>query len=117
MSYGIYFETILNKHTQIYEKVLTIDRMPTGALASLVSLINSPRVSEFKINNSPYNCPCKYVINNDDFSNYLTENDIPFLFSFLHSNGYTIDTNLTQMLLKSKIQTPDKKLICMFSNI
>ena len=47
--------------------------------------------------------------------------DIPSIFSYLSSNGYTVDTQLTKMLFKSDVVngssqnrlSGNKKMICM----
>ena len=41
----------------------------------------------------------------------MDPNDIPDLFTFLMENGYTINTQLTQMMQTSNVKM-DKEIIC-----
>jgi hypothetical protein len=66
----------------------------------------------------------KPVMNNTD--TFMTAEDIPALFSYLETNGYTIDRTLTHMLIDSKINlvigsvsncrySGNRQMVCMFS--
>ena len=50
--------------------------------------------------------------NNCNNGNIMNETHIPELFSFLISNGYTIDTGLTKLLNKNEIKMNDDKVLC-----
>jgi len=64
----------------------------------------------------------KPVMNNTD--TFMTVEDIPALFSYLETNGYTIDRSLTNILIDSKINIggasackyfSKRQMVCMFS--
>ena len=52
-------------------------------------------------------CPCSRY--------WLTSENIPNLYMFLTSNNYIINTNLTEMVIKTGITQYARQLICMFS--
>jgi hypothetical protein len=109
-SYTFSVEPYLNTFTKQYENIITIDKMPAGPLASLVTHYNSPKLSPFQISDN--NC-CKYAIRRytNRESCFLTAEDAPSLLSYLTANGYTIDTNITKIIQRADISRV-KKMIC-----
>ena len=106
--------------SQCYINIITMNLPPRGPLAKLVRRVQIYPLSPFKqpgncgriqtcglglrslrflenFNSSSYN-------NNYICSDLMTLDEIPDLFSYLLSNGYTIDTKITKMLNESSIR-------------
>jgi hypothetical protein len=111
-SYTLSIEPYLNTFTKQYENIIVIDKMPKGPLAELVSHVKSPRLSPFT---EPHtnNC-CKYAIRRhyNRENNFLTSDDVPSLLSYLSTNGYTINTEITKIVQKTNLNK--KKFVCVF---
>ena len=115
-----YLEPILDSYSQTYINVITLSGMPEGPLGQMVKLISLPKLSPFK--DMPSNTTfrnsigfgCTYVLMKYPKQNfgstikcadaYMTADDIPALFSYLKTNHYHIDTDLTKMMNKSRAQ-------------
>ena len=124
---ALYLEPHLNTFYKSYHNIITLNAMPTGPLSNLVSSISSPKLSPFHDYTSFSSHPqCTFVLQrypnnsssspkNPDF--FMGADDIPSVFSYLQQNGYTIDTNLTKLILKTNISTggnlnASRKIIC-----
>ena len=135
----LYLEPILNTYYKTYQNIITLSAMPAGPLADLVTTISTAKLSPFQeagAFSTPgmYSGNCTYVLlrypkkscgggvslKNTDY--FMGADDIPSVFGYLQSNGYTIDTALTKMLYKSKVVvggvsetrvSGDRKMICM----
>jgi hypothetical protein len=111
-------ETILDQKDRTYKKVLTLDKIPSGALSKIVKTIRTPKLSEFKYDIIQSD-KCKNILYNNN--EYMTLRDIPYVYAFLKKNGYTIDTEYTK-LMKQAVTDGDindsinnsGKIICMF---
>ena len=90
-----------------YLDVLTLNRMPEGPLATMVKQIRTQDLSIFEqgLNKNP----CKYALFDPATNLYMVKDDIPFIFSYLADNGYTIDTQMTKLY-----KVHSKTLICLF---
>jgi hypothetical protein len=109
--------------------------MPTGNLTHIVKRIRSPRLSHFDTHGSSGDnggnggnggngdccgsgsgyTPCIFAIFHPNHKNkLLTVDELPDLMTFLVDNGYTIDTSITKMLMKSNVK-PSNDLICYVS--
>lgn len=133
-SFTLYLEPILNTFHKTYQNVITLNVMPTGPLQNMVSTISTAKLSPFQqpsVLAGPYH-NCKYVLlrypkNGGGHSalksaaNFMGSDDIPSVISYLQNNGYTIDTNITNMLNKSRITiggvsetglSGDRRMIC-----
>jgi hypothetical protein len=122
MMYSLVGAPFYDERHQCYKKIIRINKFPTGALKQLVKRIRSPRLSRFDVydgytcgnscNSNTFNPPCIYVVCNPNAPNhFLTVDELPDLMTFLVNNGYTIDTSITKMLMKSKVK-PSNELIC-----
>jgi hypothetical protein len=120
-----------NSYSQCYLNVLSINIEPQGPLKKFVRRINFPKLSSYKIssscnpinncglvltnftiNNSINCCNNNYNYNSKNYSNdLLTPNNIPELISFLLSNGYQIETQITNMLQNSQVKFSNNKLV------
>jgi hypothetical protein len=119
-SFSLYLEPVLNSYWKTYMQVITLNIIPDGPLHDLVMSISFPKLSSFQEapGNSPLfrgsNCvPClmRYPITSIGGSGaafrmgdaFMGADDIPSVFSFLQSNGYTIQTQLTSMLTEGPV--------------
>ena len=124
MMYSIVGAPFYDERNQCYKKIIRINKMPTGNLTHIVKRIRSPRLSHFDTYDGYGDCcggsgsnntPCIFAIFNPNHKNkLLTVDEIPDLMTFLVDNGYTIDTSITKMLMKSNVK-PSNDLICYVS--
>ena len=108
--------------SQCYLNIVTMNLPPRGPLLKLTRRVKLYPLSEFK---EPGNCTrlqsCGlglrsmrllygfgggggYNNNSSSCSHLMTVDEVPDLFSFLLSNGYTIDTSITKMMNQSSIR-------------
>ena len=133
----MYLEPFLNSYTKNYQNIITFSDIPDGPLANMVTMISSPKLSQFQylnngnnVNNCIYvllrypkqSCGGNGAIKHPDF--FMGAHDIPSIFGYLRTNGYSIDTETTKMMNKSRVLiggvsdtrfSGDRKMICMFS--
>jgi len=124
-TFVLYLEPILNPYYKAYQNVITLDRMPDGPLAELVTIVNLPKLSPFQeagVFSSPnfgraVGGSCVHVLMRYKNTNigttqgfnwkttdaFMCADDIPSVFGYLKANGYKIDTDTTKMLFKSKV--------------
>ncbi len=135
--YSIVGAPFYDERNQCYKKIIRINKMPNGNLTQIVKRIRSPRLSHFDTygcsggsgdsggnggngdccgsGSNGFNPPCIFAIFNPNHKNkLLTVDEIPDLMTFLVDNGYTIDTSITKMLMKSNVK-PSNDLICYVS--
>ena len=98
---ALYLEPILDPKTNEYANVIIINEYPEGPLRNLVKQTRLPEVSQFK---KTMTAKCKYILVDPD-NQYM---EIPFLFSYLHTNGYRIEYEQTKLY-------KNPYLICMIS--
>jgi hypothetical protein len=99
--YEIKLDDLLVQRDKCYRKVLTINKMPDGPLSALVKTTKREKLSVFKQSCSPCakNDACmNVIINPSDKGEYLFEEDLAELMTFLVENGYTIDTKLSKLM-------------------
>lgn len=93
---------------QQYTKILCINTVPVaGALAARVKTVRPPRLSGLCVIG---NNKCIHVITSSAsagtcsaaaaYCDYMTPEQLPELFAFLVTNGYTVDTGLTKLAAK-----------------
>lgn len=105
--------------SQCYLNIVTMNLPPRGPLSQLTRRIKLYPLSEFK---EPSNCTrlqtCGFGLRSlrfvTDFMGYgkngytcsdlMTVDEVPDLFTFLLSKGYTIDTRITKMMNQSSIR-------------
>ena len=104
MNIALYLEPILDPLSQEYINILTVDSYPEGPLKDFVKQKRLPELSPFKKTSTTQ---CKYVLVHPD-TNYMENKDIPFLFSCLQKNGYTIEYQQTKLYTHPN-------LVCIFS--
>ena len=102
MVIALYLEPILDPLSREYTDVLTVDTYPEGPLKDFVKQKRLPELSEFKKTST---AKCKYVLVHPDTNEYM---ELPFLFSYLQANGYTIEYQMTKLYKKPNV-------VCLFS--
>jgi len=104
LSTAIYLEN------EQYKKIIVINENPQGNLQTLVKNLPNKKNSPFQ-SNIPCSTCIHGILNPNNTSELLCFKDIAYLFTFLSTNGYTIQYDLTKILLKSQINN----LICYIS--
>ena len=110
-TYSILSVPFYDTTRQQYTKILCINTVPVvGALATRVKTVRPPRLSGLCSDNGGVgNNRCIHVITSSASSagaccasgaDYITPEQLPELFAFLVSNGYTVDTALTKLAAK-----------------
>tara|TARA_Y100001970_G_scaffold294056_2_gene446336 strand:+ start:1534 stop:1899 length:366 start_codon:yes stop_codon:yes gene_type:complete len=98
---------------QCYRKILVINKEPDGPLRKICTRIKNTPPSPFK---APSVCctqpTCIWVVGTPN--NYMCIDELPNLFQFLIENGYTINTQITEMMERSVVKM-DGNLICFIS--
>ena len=123
-----YLEPILNPYNKVYQNVITLSCMPEGPLKDLVITKSFQKLSPFQQGPTTHRDQCMYVLsrypkkstpfnmgNNDTFMN---GEDVPSLLSYLSTNGYKVESDLTRLIFDSNIKNTMnnsqryRKLIC-----
>jgi len=99
--------------------------MPDGPLGNMVSRQSFPKLSPFQENNQTMRDQCIYTLlryskertepNMKNREIFMNGEDVPSLFSYLSSNGYTIESDLTRLMFDSDLKNASpryRKLIC-----
>jgi hypothetical protein len=102
MVIALYLEPILDPLSKEYANVLTVDTYPEGPLKDFVKQKRLPELSEFKKTSTT---KCKYVLVHPDTNEYM---ELPFLFSYLQANGYTIEYQMTKLYKQPNV-------VCLFT--
>lgn len=110
-TYQLTSEVYLDKQNKCYKKIITINTSPDDPiLNNIVKTVRREKLSEFQGYGNPCNCykHCLYaILHPKNLRNFLCLDDIAELFTFLTTNGYTIDTSISKLLLKK-----NKDIIC-----
>jgi hypothetical protein len=119
-TFTITSQPFYDEYNQCYKNILTINTEPQGPLRKFVKRINFPRLSQFQREGPCNEIPkCGLVLyglssNVNCFKgngcNIMTPNNILDLTSFLLSNGYQIETQITNMLNQSEVKLTNSKL-------
>lgn len=117
-TFTITSQPFYDEYNQCYKNIMMINVEPQGPLRRLVRRIKLPKLSPFQ-REGPCNPIAKcglalqelnYPGCNKSGCNLMTPNEIPNLISFLQSNGYQFETQITNMLNQSEIKLTDKRL-------
>jgi len=103
-------------YNQCYKNILMVNIEPQGPLRRLVRRIQLPRLSPFQKEGPCYSVQkCGLAIHSlselTNGCNLMTPDEIPGLISFLQSNGYQIETQITNMLNQSEVKINNKRLV------
>lgn len=110
----LYLEPILDPYQNIYLHVLTLSNIPKGPISTITRQIKVPKLSPFQTSTN-----CIYVlINSTNFNNWMVEDDIPSVLSYLQLNNYKIETEYTEIMIRSSSSSSsrNRKIICVFSS-
>jgi len=124
-TYVLYKQPFLDRFSQCYRNIVTINLIPQGPLRAFVGRAEFPPLSSFKESFCNRRL-CGLVLRsirdgygngygNGDGCSFMSVDEIPDLFAFLLSNGYIIDTQLTKMINKEQFQSSEREIICFFS--
>lgn len=133
-SFVLYLEPIRISLQKTYQDIITVSTIPAGPLSNMVKPMSFEKLSPFQQTGALFNgFGCTNVLlrypkgnaNGLSIKNheiYMTKDDIPSVFSYLQSNGYTVDTNMTKLMFKSRVSmggvsetrlSGDRRMICM----
>ena len=118
MSYMLSSQVYLDRHeyNHPYKNIIIINKMPPPGtpLAKIVRRVVNPPLSHFeKFDANRKHCIYALLSLDERKCNQLMEDtEVADLFAFLLENSYTIDTSLTKMMNKSRIQSSQNKLLC-----
>jgi len=107
-TYSILSVPFYDARLQQYTKILCINAVPVvGPLAARVKTVRPPRLSGLSAPQNPCNCihalfgssACGSSLGGSSLG-ALTPDDLPELFAFLATNGYTVDLGLTKLAAK-----------------
>lgn len=126
-SFTIYIEPYLDTYNKEYLNIITVDKMPPGPLAQLITHTNPSKLSPFQTH-CAFSNNCIMAISRyynksqcKKGNRFLLAEDIPSLFSYLQTNGYTIDNTTTKIIQRSNINIGNtfcdtkKKMVCVVS--
>jgi hypothetical protein len=126
-TYSILSVPFYDARLQQYTKILCINAAPVGPLAARVKTVRPPRLSGLSApQNHPCNCLhalCCSSLCCSSLSalsalggSFLTPDDLPELFAFLATNGYTVDLGLTKLAAKHPSSGANAhSLVCLIS--
>ena len=108
-----------------YTNIVVINSIPEGPLRMFVRRVQLPRLSPFHTNhtnntnnNQSYGssrtraCALALVLPLAAENRFVNVNDIPYLFQFLTTNGYKIDSNITNMMNRSDVRLSNETILC-----
>jgi hypothetical protein len=133
-TFVMYLELIRININKTYQHIITVNTIPPGPLADMVKPMSFDKLSQFQQRGPNYdgfgctNVLLRYPkhagaissIKNGDY--FMTTDDIPSVLSYLQTNGYTVDTNMTKLMFKSRVTmggvsesrlSGDRRMICM----
>jgi hypothetical protein len=119
-TFTINTQPYLDEYNQCYKNILMVNPIPEGPLRLFTRRIKLPRLSPFERDGPCYrvqNCGLAlHSLRENNMCrskcNLMTPDEIPELISFLSSNGYQIDTQLTNMLNKSEVKLSNSRIVC-----
>lgn len=127
-TFTIVSQPYYDRYSKQYQNILLVNVVPEGPLGAFIRRLQLPRLYKEGSNyNGLEDCglaivnlfPSHSFSNGNSNSNklkngLLTPNEIPDLYSFLTSNGYQIETQLTNMMNQSAVKiTPGRQIVCM----
>lgn len=91
---------------QCYKQIITIHPQPQGALLQITRRIPPSKLSPFKHYSQCSIYPqCFYAVMNPTRPcDFLTVEELPLFFGFLSKEGYSIDNQLTKLMMKANTQ-------------
>lgn len=118
-TFTISTQPFYDEYNKCYKNILTCNVEPSGPLKQFVRKLRLPKLSPFQVEGPCYPIPkCALAITQfDELSckcdNLMSPNQMPDLMTFLLSNGYQIETQLTNMLNQSEVKQTNTRLVLM----
>jgi hypothetical protein len=127
--YSIVSVPYYDHHTQCYKKVIKLNKMPPtdSPLNQIIKNVGPIKLSPFQSDSTSSGCNtgcgcggntsqcCNVIITKiNDKHELMCIDELPSLFQFLVTNGFTIDTSITKMMQNSNVKLSND-LICFFS--
>ena len=115
--YSIGIQPFYDSISECYTHIFVIDRHPGPPLSSLVRTVNPPRLSPFQTTSGACCSYRKCVLALLDPGNHhrlLHPGDEAVLFTYLASNGFTIDTSFTKIMKTAPVRE-GPRLLCLIS--
>ena len=121
-TFTITSQPFYNQYSQCYTNILTVNIEPQGPIRKLVRRVKLPRLSPFQKEGPCYSIQqcCLAIRSLNEYSRCYKQNsgcdlmnpdEIPDLITFLTSNGYQIETQITNMLNQSEVKINNKKVV------
>ena len=119
-TFTISTQPFYDQYNQCYKNIMTLNVPPQGPLNKFVRKMQFPRLSPFQ-RESPCNpipscglvlsslMGCNYNFGGNSCCDLMTPNEIPDLITFLTTNGYQIETQITNMLNQSSIKNSNNQ--------
>lgn len=117
-TYTISTQVYYDEINKCYTRIFTIDRKPNPPLSQIIRTLRAPKLSPFKENTPCCNTTskCTLALSNPTTQALLEMHEQSTLLNFLLSNGYTIETELTKLLMKNPIKAdPQSQLLFVIS--
>ena len=123
-TYSILSVPFYDARLQQYTKILCVNAAPVvGPLAARVKTVRPPRLSGLSAPQNPCNCihalfgsSAGSSLGSSLGGSFLTPDDLPELFAFLATNGYTVDLGLTKLAAKHPSSSANAhSLVCLIS--
>ena len=109
-AYSLMSRTFYDARQQQYTKIMCINAMPLGALAERVKTVRPARLSGLNGNGNNGTNKCIHALTHSCGA-YMTPDELPELFAFLMSNGYTVNPELTKLA-----KNGNNSLMCIISH-
>uniref|UniRef100_A0A6C0F7H1 Uncharacterized protein n=1 Tax=viral metagenome TaxID=1070528 RepID=A0A6C0F7H1_9ZZZZ len=138
-TYALSSQVYLDLYNQCYRNIVVINLPPEGPLSRHVRRVQLKPLSQFKQPSACYRTnQCSLALTSlrqfmgGPFSSsigsgcggrgvcggdLMTDDEIPYLISFLTANGYNVDTKITKMMFLSEVKPNENKLICYFTYV
>ena len=108
-TYLLTTEPYLDTFSENYRNILSINLYPIGPLGKYIVRMKMPILSPFQCDRRNQ---CVLALNSlCGNSELMCDNELGDLVSFLLSNGYTVDTSLTNMMNKSPVKMNNKTIL------
>ena len=102
-----------------YDNIISINNLPQGPLRKFVRRVPYPRLSNLYTQRDRPSCILAIVSpfigpyrNVGRYERYLVANDYPYLFEYLTSHGYIINSAVTEMMNRSPVRLSNETMLC-----
>jgi hypothetical protein len=110
----IFSQPYYDTYKQCYKNIITVNLVPNGPLRKLTRQIKLNKLSPFQVEGpcTPIEkCTLALVRKVNCNCDLMTPDELPYLYSYLLSNGYQIETQLTKMMNQGEVKVSNKRLI------